>query len=855
MEYRSYGGLDDRITQDGDAGFVGFNNRLRPDQLQQGLLADSQNMRLGRNGEAQVRKGIRVIEAPFAVEAEGVLVLPTEAQIGDGVTALLPTIITAASLDAGTNEVTLTLGTPAGHSFAEGDEVFVEGIGFDFTDPNGTHTLAAGTTSTSLVYVLSSSVASTYTTDATSLVGFNMVLDEALVTEVYASCAFSDPSDDASQYILIASNAKVVAKNLATGTTTDLTYPTGVSVGAASSMLQAFNKVFIFRKGQTALEWDGDFGNNFEYVGSGDKTQPKQLSPTRVDIVDGKATAQFASLADMNGLSVGDTFIVETSGSPTTFEVGTEYRVSARDDVAFEVEFFVQLADQANITGVIFQQLVSQGLGFIHMPAPEFAVYHQRRLVMPFQFDPAIAPLAYTARDNLDEIIASDIIDSDTYDQIYAKYRFNAGLADFTVGLHSFAEDNLLVFNRNSIHLVQNTNNLAAATTKLLTDEVGCVARDSIVQVGNRIIFLSDNGVYGTDFLDEYNLRGTETPLSEPINPIIDRINRATWSKSVATYFDNRYYIAVPIDGSQRNNALLIYNFLNGQWESVDTVNSSNWDIEALIVAGDGDQRGLYAINSLGGIHRIDSRLEGTDLINVQIGGSNEVVDIPAALTTRQYTLGTLERKKWNGVELHIESSTENQSDLTISAETENPDSTIPLENLSDYNPVVRADENFIVLSDFRTEDFYLNESLQPYIGTYQLVSVSGTLREYQKGSSNNRLKWESNPLEADFGLKYIVSGIGTFWSSTDATLEFGPNATNFFYDFYGVGFSGLSSYLIKSQPTVLDAGEDVSIRARIGNARGHGIQFTVNNTSGRPRIRAIRTQGSISFRSTQKAI
>jgi hypothetical protein len=50
-------------------------------------------------------------------------------------------------------------------------------------------------------------------------------------------------------------------------------------------------------------------------------------------------------------------------------------------------------------------------------------------------------------------------------------------------------------------------------------------------------------------------------------------------------------------------------------------------------------------------------------------------------------------------------------------------------------------------------------------------------------------------------------------------------------------------------------AAEDVSVRGRIGNRRGHGIQFTVNNTQGRPRIRSIQTQGATSFRSTQKAI
>jgi hypothetical protein len=67
---------------------------------------------------------------------------------------------------------------------------------------------------------------------------------------------------------------------------------------------------------------------------------------------------------------------------------------------------------------------------------------------------------ALPLRGILDEVIASDILDTDTYDRIYAQYRFNAGTADFVVGLHSFAEDSLLVFNRNSIHISpeHNTN-------------------------------------------------------------------------------------------------------------------------------------------------------------------------------------------------------------------------------------------------------------------------------------------------------------------------------------------------------------------------------------------------------------
>jgi len=857
-EYRTYGARDDRIAKDGDVGFIGFNNRLRPDQLAGGMLTDAQNVRLDRNGEAQVRKGIQVVEAPFAVGGD-VFRLPEESEIGDDV-ARLPTTIESASLTS--NVVSLVLDEPAvqqGYDFQVGDEIVVEGVQFVTTDPNGTHTITgvtnAGSTST-ITYDLTGAD-ETYTTaivlpedlpfqlngiTTQAVVGYKMVLEQGNVTEVYASTAFSDPNDNASQYILIASNSKVVAKNLLTNATTDITYPTGETVPPRSSMLQAFNKVFIFRNGQTALEWDGDFNNNFTLVPSGEYSQPTQLSPSSVDIEDGKATATFSSLADLNGTTVGHTIEIEAA-SNSGLVVGERYVVAARDDSVPSISFFVQHEDVQNASGVIFQRDVSVGLGFIHMPAPEYAVYHQRRLVMPFRFIPRSTDNQFDSTGKLDEIIASDILDSDTYDQIYAQYRFNAGEADFNVGLHSFAEDKLMVFNRNSIHLVQNTTNLQGASTKLLTNEVGCVARQSIVQVGNRVIFLSDNGVYGTEFLDEYNLRGTETPLSEPINESIKKINRDQWSKSVAVYFDNRYFIAVPINGSLENNVVLIYNFLNKQWESIDSVDNADWDIENLIVAGDGNQRGVYAINKLGGIHRMDKREQGDDLINVSIGGSSVTETIKASVTTRQYTLGSMDRKKWKEFEVHVESSESNSSDLDISAETENPDANLELGSLSSFN--LQTVQESVTLTGF--SDGGAN-------GTYTFteeLDIGAPVYVYNKGSRS--LRWiPSVPIlqvknESGSDIYYGFS------PSTSPALADGSfvDATN------GNPVSGSSTYTQggESVPTSLAAGEDVSIRGRIGNRRGHGIQFTFNNTTGRPRIRAVQVQGSESFRSTQKAI
>ena len=853
-DYRTYGARDDRIAKDGDVGFIGFNNRLRPDQLAGGMLTDAQNVRLDRNGEAQVRKGIQVVEAPFAVGGD-VFRLPDESEIGNDI-ARLPTTIESASLTS--DVVSLVLDEPAvelGYDFQVGDEITVEGIQFTGTDPNGTHTITnvtnAGGTST-ITYALTGAN-ETYTTaivlpedlsfqlngiTTQAVVGYNMVLDQGNVTEVYASTAFSDPNDNASQYILIASNAKVVAKNLLTNATTDITYPAGETVPPRSSMLQAFNKVFIFRNGQTALEWDGDFNNNFTLAPSGEYSQPTQLSPSSFDITDGKATAEFSSVADLNGTSVGDTIEIEAIGN-SPLVVGEKYVVSERDNSVPSISFFVQHEDTSNSQGVIFQQEVSVGLGFIHMPAPEYAVYHQRRLLMPFRFIPRVADNQFDSTGNLDEIIASDILDSDTYDRIYAQYRFNAGEADFNVGLHSFAEDKLMVFNRNSIHLVQNTTNLQGASTKLLTNEVGCVARQSIVQVGNRVIFLSDNGVYGTEFLDEYNLRGTETPLSEPINESIKRINRDQWSKSVAVYFDNRYFIAVPVNGSLENNVVLIYNFLNKQWESIDSVDNADWDIENLIVAGDGNQRGVYAINKLGGIHRMDQREQGDDLVNVSIGGSSVTEPIKASVTTRQYTLGSMDRKKWKEFEVHVEGSSSNSSDLDISAETENPDASIDLGSLSSFNK--QSIDETVTLAGFD-----LAEENGVYV--YDESRSTGTQRVYVKG--NLTVTWIPSSI-------YLGTTSGYSLASSLATTATAVAGDEWYEPINGELINGSSLYTQGGDaiPTNLPAGEDVSIRGRIGNRRGHGIQFTFNNTTGRPRIRAVQVQGSESFRSTQKAI
>jgi hypothetical protein len=824
-EYSTFGALDDRIIKDGDVGFTGFNNRIRPDQLQPGQLADSQNVRFDRQGQAQVRKGIELISNPITVGTNA-LTLPFTLVADDtSVTAtqtdgaIVLTGVTATDFPS-TGTVNISGVTMSSGPAVNGNRAYTKNSSTQITIADQTYTGSASGTAT---------------------VKFG-ILDDDAVNAIYGSCSFSDPNASASQFIIFASNVKAVAVNIATSVTTDITYPSGISVSSSASMLQAFNKVFIFRNGSTALEnnlrissigaaslasnvvtvttstahnllsgenititnltgsdldpnpngtftitglgaADGsDTATKFRYaltggdtsftvtssptvatdftkVASGTYTQPVTLTATACAVTNNECTIT----SNAHGLSVGDIILCTKQGDSNLITnqftqistldsfsiIAEEYTISeVPSDTQFKFNVGNSVEDKTLDSTNTFPQFirrVSVGLGFTHMPAPPYAVYHQRRLIMPFNFTVDDSADSFTSRGILDEIIASDILDTDTYDQIYAQYRFNAGEADFNVALHSFSEDNLMVFNRNSIHLVANTTTLQGASTKLLTNEVGCVARQSIQQVGNQVIFLSDNGVYSTQFFDEYNLRGTETPLSEPINTTIQRINKIYWENSVAVYFDNRYFIAVPLDTSTKNNAVLVYNFLNKQWESIDQVNNDDFHISNLLVVGAGDKRGVYAVNDLGGIHKLDSKPNGRDNFISQVGGTEQNIDVVGSLTTRQYTLQSLDRKRWKNFDMHFESDSSASSDFSISAETENPD---------------------------KTQDL---KTLGVYIGT-------------------------------------------------------------------------------EDAPVALPAGDDVSIRGRIGNRRGYGIQFTINNTTGRPKIRAIEVDGAIAFRSTVKA-
>jgi len=426
-----------------------------------------------------------------------------------------------------------------------------------------------------------------------------------------------------------------------------------------------------------------EYFEDFTRVSSGAYTTNAYLTDTHTDSSNGIVTMDVTS----HGLSVGDKVVIQDGATPFDLYIGKEVRVitvPSANQFTFNLE-----VDDATSKSVTVTRPLALGKGFIHQPGAPFGEFHQRRLWLPYQYSSASPPADRSIRD---EIIASDILDSDTFDEIGNQFRISSGRSDFVVGIKGFTQDSVVVFNRKSIHLITGASgSLADVKTTMVTDEVGSSARKSIVQVANQILFLSDQGIYSVDFIDEYNLRGTGTPISETIQPFIDRINQDFAHLSVGVYFNNRYWLALPLDSSvgigdgNKLNTILVYNFINQGFESIDTVNSTDFAIRELLVAREGSQNALYLTTEEGGVHKVDS-LDGDDKVLRKAGQSPTVdpgIPVVSQLITRQYDADTMDRKTFSRAELQLKSSEVNPSDATVQFITEDPDSLSDISSIS----------------------------------------------------------------------------------------------------------------------------------------------------------------------------
>ena len=279
-----------------------------------------------------------------------------------------------------------------------------------------------------------------------------------------------------------------------------------------------------------------------------------------------------------------------------------------------------------------------EGSSFKRMRSVGWAAYIGNRLWIP---------------DGRDTVAISDVLEPDLYDPFFQSFRANQGSNDFLVAVHPWVEGQALVFMRNSIwiaNLADASNatgsdftvDPAVSRITLLTDEIGCVARKTIVTAGQFVFFLSDSGVYRLDTQLDLKLRANTQPLSDSIADQMEQINPVQAHKASAKWWANRYYLAVPIgESALNNNAIFIWNALNQQWESKDAYSVA---LDELIVADYNQQRRLHTAARSGTLFLLDENDRGDDVPYANTDDAYTPVD--GFLKTRSYSFGSLNSKR-----------------------------------------------------------------------------------------------------------------------------------------------------------------------------------------------------------------
>ena len=764
--YRSAGGLDDPILSDGDRGFIGMNQRLQRNQLQEGEVWLSKNGRI--EGYWQGRKGI-TLRTGALDDGSQPLLLPFYLV---GTSPSYQRAITIAERDQ--NKVRITFGSahgyPAGSSgwVALGDvdnptNYPLTGDAYPDDVPGGLYYMTVDTP-TRLVFD-QTGPDDALIVDATYGYITSPELDDTASSTILGSCVYSDPNSTHDEYIILALERVAKKVSLSDFTVTDLDYPSNIPAAGITGpidMIQAFGCVVIFREGQQCLTWkpngapiisasrstvtvtvkvqnhgfltgDSVVISNLTYVTTDPNGTYLIASVTDKDTFTytlgaGAGTETYTvtdySNALCNQFTLGpagpftqpQTFVVasNTAGftvsnglasipvtsNTTIFKgdfvniyettipefsavVGRRFEVVAATTT--QIQFYAPVGNfsPGGSNQIEFGGNFSIGGGFIHPPGAPWGVYFQRRMWLPYWYEPngTFSSPNYIDRKVRDQIVASDILDPATYDQIASQFRITAGIADYTVAMQPFYDDALMVLNRNSLHLVAGTQgSLADTVVKELTREVGCLARKSVATQGNAVFFLSDNGVYGVEFIEQYNLRGVQEPLSKPIQPYIDRINESLASNAIGIYFNNRYFLAVPLD-SQRgagdavgNNTVLIFNLLNKAWESVDNYGTSNFNIINFHIGQADERNNLYIVNEFGGVHEADANETPIDTISTSVVGDSYTENVDYKLESRGYDLDTLERKRFTMAQVQVQANNDS-CNLNFGFSSEDPDS------------------------------------------------------------------------------------------------------------------------------------------------------------------------------------
>ena len=178
------------------------------------------------------------------------------------------------------------------------------------------------------------------------------------------------------------------------------------------------------------------------------------------------------------------------------------------------------------------------------------------------------------------------------FDRATHVYSMTVGAERGIVGVRDMG---LLCFGADAVYGI-NPSVVPAATDlpeKIL--DIGCIASNTICQVADDVFFLASDGVRGVFRSQQDKLQmGESFPLSFNLKTQYDSISWNYISKACATYYDNKYLLALPVNSSTHNNQVWVYYPATKSWTVID-----DWCVGAWAkVQFSGEERLFYIDSS-----------------------------------------------------------------------------------------------------------------------------------------------------------------------------------------------------------------------------------------------------------------
>lgn len=637
--YQPLGPRDDITVEDGDDVFLGFRSRPQPASLPAGVARYIENGRCDR-GTLRPRKGTKALSTDIVLSSPPVVldfVLPTELDV---------TSLTRVG-------TTATATTALAHAYATGDVVAIMRVaGADGALYMGDFTITV-TGATTFTYVMDGTPTGAAVADGASILcakglrTFNNYDDLVRGACVYATNANVEGVVMAtSEKAFVYREGQVIA---------EIDYPAGetVDVADACDLRQFLDKVYLFRGYQTADAITLTSLTRSAGVATATKVAHGLAIGSWVD-VQGADQAEYKGIFQIVATPTADTFTYAVTGTPVTPATGTITARPCKPALQWD-------RNLANAFTVVATGYHATGGTIIHMPAAAWGVEFARRFILPY---------------SRTEHILSDFGDASSYDKQYAQLRILPGGADWLIAVYPFQNLRYVVLYRKSVHQVEvSTTTAAPVAVHEITRGFGCVARKSIANCGDVLLWLSDLGVTGLQIQNELTLIPLALPLSDFINDQIETINWTYASNSVGIFWNNRYYLAVPTGDSTLNNTVLVFNFLNrtpdsplGEWESVDTFRG-DFDVQAFHVLDYAGQKRLHANTTFGFLfllEQLDVDEWGNSASSI---GSYPIL---GEFNLRDFQMGTRERKRF--IRLRLNTNLAVADALAVDFVARNPD-------------------------------------------------------------------------------------------------------------------------------------------------------------------------------------